>query len=67
MEEALDIIEAASSNSLGEDCASTAGYKSLPTGAALDPRRFDAARQKIDMAATMMQNLGSNNHPRKLQ
>ncbi|KAG8037680.1 hypothetical protein G9C98_005891 [Cotesia typhae] len=63
VEEALDIIEAASSNSLGEDCASTAGYKSLPTGAALDPRRFDGARQKIDMAATMMQNLGSNNHP----
>ncbi|XP_044579400.1 probable G-protein coupled receptor CG31760 isoform X2 [Cotesia glomerata] len=66
VEEALDIIEAASSNSLGEDCASTAGYKSLPTGAALDPRRLDVARQKIDMAAMMMQNLGSNNHPRLL-
>ncbi|XP_011313486.1 probable G-protein coupled receptor CG31760, partial [Fopius arisanus] len=28
-------------------------------GAALDPRRFDIARQKVDMSATLLQNLGS--------
>ncbi|KAL2750657.1 putative G-protein coupled receptor CG31760 isoform X1 [Vespula maculifrons] len=58
IEEALDVIEAASSGSLGEECASTAGFKSLPAGASLDPRRYDTARQKADMTAMMLQNLG---------
>ncbi|KAF7384097.1 hypothetical protein HZH66_012347 [Vespula vulgaris] len=58
IEEALDVIEAASSGSLGEECASTAGFKSLPAGASLDPRRYDTARQKTDMTAMMLQNLG---------
>lgn len=60
VEEALDIIDAASSHSLGDDCASTVGYKSLPV--ALDPKRFDDSRQKIDMTAIMLQNLGSMRH-----
>lgn len=59
IEEALDVIEAASSGSLGEDCATTAGFKSLPAGAALDPRRYDTARQKADMTTLMLQNLGT--------
>ncbi|XP_063975887.1 probable G-protein coupled receptor CG31760 isoform X3 [Diachasmimorpha longicaudata] len=59
VEEALDIIEDAASGALGEVCASITGYKSLPAGAALDPRRFDIARQKVDMSATLLQNLGS--------
>ncbi|XP_034935933.1 probable G-protein coupled receptor CG31760 isoform X2 [Chelonus insularis] len=67
VEKALDIIEAASTNSLGEDCATTAGYKSLPAGAALDPRRFDVARQKIDMAAMMLRNIGLDSHSRLLE
>ncbi|KAK9310600.1 hypothetical protein QLX08_000145 [Tetragonisca angustula] len=59
IEEALDVIEAASTGSLGEDCATTAGFKSLPTVVALDPRRYDTARQKADMTALMLQNLGT--------
>lgn len=59
VEEALDVIEAAATDSMGEDCATMAGYKSLPAGAALDPRRYDVARQKTDMAAMMLQNLGT--------
>ncbi|CAD1478735.1 unnamed protein product, partial [Heterotrigona itama] len=58
IEEALDVIEAASTGSLGEDCATTAGFKSLST-VALDPRRYDTARQKADMTALMLQNLGT--------
>lgn len=58
IEEALDVIEAASSGSLGDECASTAGFKSLPAGVSLDPRRYDTARQKADMTAMMLQNLG---------
>jgi len=59
IEEALDVIEAASTNSLGEVCVSTAGYKSLPVGVALDPTRYDTARQKADMTAMVLQNLGA--------
>ncbi|XP_076246865.1 putative G-protein coupled receptor CG31760 isoform X4 [Calliopsis andreniformis] len=59
IEEALDVIEAASTGSLGEDCATTAGFKSLPSVAALDPRRYDTARQKTDMTALMIQNFGT--------
>ena len=59
IEEALDVIEAASTGSLGEDCAATAGFKSLPVAAALDPRRYDTARQKADMTALMLQNFGT--------
>ncbi|XP_026667674.1 probable G-protein coupled receptor CG31760 isoform X2 [Ceratina calcarata] len=59
IEEALDVIEAASTGSLGEDCATTAGFKSLPAAVALDPRRYDTARQKADMTALMLQNLGT--------
>ncbi|CAL7943846.1 unnamed protein product [Xylocopa violacea] len=59
IEEALDVIEAASTGSLGEDCATTAGFKSLPAAVALDPRRYDTARQKADMTALMLQNLGA--------
>lgn len=59
IEEALDVIEAASTGSLGEDCATTAGFKSLPAIVALDPRRYDTARQKADMTALMLQNLGT--------
>lgn len=53
------MIEAASTGSLGEDCATTAGFKSLPAAVALDPRRYDTARQKADMTALMLQNLGT--------
>lgn len=53
------MIEAASTGSLGEDCATTAGFKSLPAIVALDPRRYDTARQKADMTALMLQNLGT--------
>ncbi|XP_048509846.1 probable G-protein coupled receptor CG31760 isoform X2 [Athalia rosae] len=56
IEEALEVIEAASTGSLGETCATGVGYKSLL--AALDPRRYDTARQKADMAAMMLQDLG---------
>lgn len=59
IEEALDVIEAASTGSLGEVCVSTAGFKSLPAGVALDPRRYDTARQKADMTAMVLQNLGA--------
>lgn len=59
IEEALDVIEAASTGSLGEDCATTAGFKSLPAAVALDSRRYDTARQKADMTALMLQNLGT--------
>ncbi|XP_034186218.1 putative G-protein coupled receptor CG31760 isoform X3 [Osmia lignaria lignaria] len=59
IEKALDVIEAASIGSLGEDCATTAGFKSLPAAVALDPRRYDTARQKADMTALMLQNLGT--------
>ncbi|KAI4499691.1 hypothetical protein M0802_005261 [Mischocyttarus mexicanus] len=60
IEKALDVIEAASSGSLGEECVDTAGFKSLPAGASLDPRRYDTARQKTDMTAMMLQNLGTS-------
>lgn len=53
------MIEAASTGSLGEDCATTAGFKSLPAVAALDPRRYDTARQKADMTALTLQNFGT--------
>ncbi|XP_076636392.1 putative G-protein coupled receptor CG31760 isoform X2 [Colletes latitarsis] len=59
IEEALDVIEAASTGSLGEYCAATAGFKSLPAAAALDPRRYDTARQKADMTALTLQNSGT--------
>ena len=62
IEEALNIIEAASTDSIGDDCTTMSGYKSLPAGAALDSRRFDVARQKVDMAAMMLQNLGPTKH-----
>lgn len=58
IEEALDVIEAASTGSLGEVCVSTVGFKSLPAGVALDPRRYDTARQKVDMTAMVLRNLG---------
>lgn len=59
IEEALDVIEAASTGSLGEDCATTAGFKSLLAAVTLDPRRYDTARQKADMTALTLQNLGT--------
>lgn len=59
IEEALDVIEAASTGSLGEVCVNSAGFKSLPAGVALDSRRYDTARQKTDMTAMMLQNLGA--------
>ncbi|XP_077274300.1 putative G-protein coupled receptor CG31760 isoform X2 [Temnothorax americanus] len=59
IEEALDVIEAASTGSLGEVCVSTAGFKSLPAGVVLDPRRYDTARQKADMTAMVLRNLGA--------
>ncbi|XP_011876133.1 PREDICTED: probable G-protein coupled receptor CG31760 isoform X2 [Vollenhovia emeryi] len=59
IEEALDVIEQASTGSLGEVCVSTAGFKSLPAGVALDPRRYDTARQKADMTAMVLRNLGA--------
>lgn len=52
------MIEAASTGSLGEVCVNP-GFKSLPAGVALDSRRYDTARQKTDMAAMMLQNLGT--------
>lgn len=64
VEHALDVIEAASTGSMDENCATMAGYKILPAGAALDPHRFDVARQKTDMAAMMLQNLESMRHTR---
>jgi hypothetical protein len=57
IEEALDVIEAASTGSLGEVCVNSAGFKSLPAGVTLDPRRYDTARQKIDMTAMVLQNV----------
>lgn len=59
IEEALDVIEAASTGSLGDVCVNTAGFKSLPAGVMLDPRRYDTARQKVDMTAMVLQNLGA--------
>lgn len=59
IEEALDVIEAASTGSLGEVCVHSAGFKSLPAGVALDSRRYDTARQKTDLTAMMLQNLGA--------
>lgn len=59
------MIEAASTGSLGEVCVNTAGFKSLPTGVALDPRRYDAARQKVDMTAMVLQNLGAGEATRR--
>ncbi|KAL6439265.1 hypothetical protein ACFW04_003865 [Cataglyphis niger] len=59
IEEALDVIEAASTGSLGEVCVNSAGFKSLPAGVALDSRRYDTARQKTDLTAMMLQNLGA--------
>ncbi|XP_036142472.1 probable G-protein coupled receptor CG31760 isoform X2 [Monomorium pharaonis] len=58
IEEALDVIEAASTGSLGEVCVSMTGFKSLPTNVILDPRRYDTARQKADMTAMLLRNLG---------
>ncbi|XP_012273164.1 probable G-protein coupled receptor CG31760 [Orussus abietinus] len=66
-EEALDVIEAASAGTLGDECAASAGYKSLPPGAPLDPRRYDTARQKADLAAMMLQNLGPTRHAALLE
>lgn len=57
IEEALDVIEAASTGSLGEVCVNSAGFKSLPAGVTLDPRRYDTARQKVDMTAMVLQNI----------
>ncbi|XP_011633889.1 probable G-protein coupled receptor CG31760 isoform X2 [Pogonomyrmex barbatus] len=65
IEEALDVIQAASTGSLGEVCVSTAGFKSLPAGVTLDPRRYDTARQKADMTAMMLQNLGATEAMRR--
>ncbi|XP_011343093.1 probable G-protein coupled receptor CG31760 isoform X3 [Ooceraea biroi] len=59
IEEALDVIEAASTGSLGEVCVNSAGFKSLPAGVTLDPRRYDTARQKVDMTAMVLQNIGA--------
>ncbi|EGI67625.1 Putative G-protein coupled receptor [Acromyrmex echinatior] len=59
IEEALDVIEAASTGSLGEVCVTTEGFKSLPADVALDPRRYDMARQKADMTAMVLRNLGA--------
>jgi len=59
IEEALDVIEAASTGSLGEVCVNSAGFKSLPAAVTLDPRRYDTARQKIDMTAMVLQNVGA--------
>lgn len=53
------MIEAASTGSLGEVCVNTEGFKSLPAGVALDPRRYDTARQKVDMTAMVLRNLGA--------
>ncbi|KAL0117393.1 hypothetical protein PUN28_010313 [Cardiocondyla obscurior] len=59
VEQALDVIEAASTGSLGEACVNTPGFKSLPAGILLDPRRYDTARQKVDMTAMVLGNLGA--------
>ncbi|XP_018309084.1 probable G-protein coupled receptor CG31760 isoform X4 [Mycetomoellerius zeteki] len=59
IEEALDVIEAASTGSLGEVCVTAEGFKSLPADVALDPRRYDMARQKADMTAMVLRNLGA--------
>jgi len=59
IEEALDVIEAASTGSLGEVCVTTEGFKSLPADVALDSRRYDMARQKTEMTAMMLRNLGT--------
>lgn len=55
-DEALDVIEAASTGSLGEVCVNSAGFKSLPADVVLDSRRYDTARQKTDMTARILQN-----------
>lgn len=62
IEAALNVIEAAYMDSLGDDCTAAAGYVSLPPGATLDPRRLDTARQKADMAAMVLQNHGTTRH-----
>lgn len=59
------MIEAASTGSLGEVCVNTAGFKSLPAGVDLDPRRYDTARQKADMTAMVLQNLGASEATRR--
>lgn len=65
VEEALDAIDAASTGSLGEVCVNAAGFKSLPVGVEMDPRRYDATRQKIDMTAMVLQNLGADEATRR--
>lgn len=65
IEEALDVIEAASTGSLGEVCVSMTGFKSLPADVILDPRRYDAARQKADMTAMVLRNLGATEAMRR--
>lgn len=55
----MDVIEAASTGSLGEVCVSMTGFKSLPADVTLDPRRYDTARQKADMTAMVLRNLGA--------
>ncbi|XP_018048165.1 PREDICTED: uncharacterized protein LOC108687073 [Atta colombica] len=59
IEKALDVIEAASTGSLGEVCVTTEGFKSLPADVALDSRRYDMARQKTEMTAMVLRNLGT--------
>ncbi|XP_073993198.1 probable G-protein coupled receptor CG31760 isoform X2 [Rhodnius prolixus] len=55
IEEALRIIEEVGANNVGSLCFSE-GYRLLP--APVPPLRYEMARQKADLAATMLQELG---------
>ncbi|XP_049947590.1 probable G-protein coupled receptor CG31760 [Schistocerca serialis cubense] len=58
-EAALQVVHDVATENLGALCV-TEPYRSLPAG--LDTSRYEGARQKADMAASMLQDLGLTHH-----
>lgn len=59
IEESLRVIHDVATKSLGDLCI-TEQFRSLPIP--IDATRFEPARQKADLAATLLQDLGLAHH-----
>ncbi|XP_034230220.1 probable G-protein coupled receptor CG31760 [Thrips palmi] len=59
-EDALQLVHDVSTGSLGALCLANQHFRSL--SAAVDPRRYDPVRQKADMAALVLKDLGVAHH-----
>ncbi|XP_039301535.1 probable G-protein coupled receptor CG31760 [Nilaparvata lugens] len=61
VEQALQQIQDVATGNMGALCVTEAGFQPL-TAAPLDPRRFESVRQKADLVATLLQDVGVAHH-----